>query len=416
MAAKRAKKKKSTRPSKKKSAGPSKKRAKKSSSRKKLPAWTVGVTVSVLAILVLGMWLLIERPYQDIPVPVYEEDTGNGFTELVGEVELAIYQSLRQLGVPASQVKFGKVIHRTQQNRQWDFTELTVSIVKEQSLANVEELFARNLTGFGNQVTWEIRKKKDTDLELLIRVEEALTHRLAFFLRSKQLIEKVPPTGKPKLAIVIDDLGHDRRLARRFLEIEGPLSFSVLPNGTFSESIAQRVHGAGRELLLHLPMEPKDYPKVNPGEGALLVKMTDAEMLQTLRKDLDSLPYISGVNNHMGSRFSESEHNMRVVMEELKYRGLFFLDSRTSKKTKAFVVAQQLGVPSAERNVFLDNIQSSTAIRGQLKRLIQLARLKGRAIGIAHPYEVTLGVLKQEIPKLSSEGVELVPVSRLMQR
>ncbi len=368
--------------------------------------------IPVLALVVLGLWLGKNRHYQNIPV--YEEKTGNGFTELVDEVELTIYQSLNQLGVDPSQVTFRKVIHRTQHNRQWDFSELEVSIAQGQSLLQVEEVFTRNLKDLGGQVAWEIRRNTGPDWELLIRVERISTHRLALYLRPKQATEKVPPATTPKLAIVIDDLGHDGRLAKRFLEIEGPLSFSVLPYGTFSKSIARRVHEAGRELLLHLPMEPKGYPEVSPGAGALLVAMTEVELLQTLRKNLDSLPYISGVNSHMGSRFSEHEQKMRLVIEELKHRGLFFLDSRTSKKTRAFMVAQQLKVPSAERNVFLDNIQNPRAIRGQLKRLIQLARLRGSAIGIAHPHEATLEVLRDDIPKLPGKGIELVPVSHLL--
>jgi polysaccharide deacetylase 2 family uncharacterized protein YibQ len=216
------------------------------------------------------------------------------------------------------------------------------------------------------------------------------------------------------VAIVIDDLGYDGKLAKRFLKIEGPLSFSVLPHGTFSKSIARRIHDAGQELLLHLPMEPTGYPDVNPGVGALLVEMTDVELVKTLRKNLDAFPYVKGVNNHMGSRFCEYERKLRPVMLELNTRGLFFLDSRTTGKTKAYTVAQELHVPSAKRNVFLDNIQNPRAIRAQLKRLTELARLRGGAIGIAHPHEVTLEVLRREIPKLSRKGVELVPVSQLV--
>jgi len=216
------------------------------------------------------------------------------------------------------------------------------------------------------------------------------------------------------VAIVIDDVGYDGRLAKQFLEIEGALSFSVLPHSTYSKSISRRVNEAGRDLLLHLPMEPKGYPEVNPGVGALLTEMTEVEIVQTLRKNLDSLPNVKGVNNHMGSKFCESEQKLIPVMKELKRRGLFFLDSRTTTGTRAYTVAQKFHVPAAERNVFLDNIQNSQAIRGQLKRLIQLARLKGGAIGIAHPHEATLTVLRVEVPKLPAKGVELVPVSQLV--
>jgi hypothetical protein len=161
-------------------------------------------------------------------------------------------------------------------------------------------------------------------------------------------------------------------------------------------------------------MEPKGYPEVDPGIGALLTEMTDIELVAALRKNLDSLPQVKGVNNHMGSEFCENAKKLRLVMRELKNRGLFFVDSRTTSRTQAYRVAQEEEVLSAERNVFLDNIQSTQAVRRQLKKLIQLAKLKGQAIGIAHPHEVTLKVLKEDIPKLSSKGVELVPVSHLV--
>ena len=278
----------------------------------------------------------------------------------------------------------------------------------------MNDLIIKNIKSLAGQVTVESSKNKGPDLELLIRVDGSLIHRLALFQRPKQALQKAQPTPAPKVAIVIDDLGYDGKLAKRFLTIEGPLSFSVLPHGTFSKSIARRIHDAGQELLLHLPMEPAGYPEVNPGVGALLVGMTDVELVQTLRKNLDALPYVKGVNNHMGSKFCENDRKLRPVMLELNTRGLFFLDSRTTSKTKAYKVAQELHVPSAERNIFLDNIQNPRAIRAQLNRLTELARLKGGAIGIAHPHEVTLEVLRREIPKLPGKGVELVPVSQLV--
>lgn len=376
--------------------------------------WSVGIGLLTFVFLLLGLWLAQDRRYEKTAVPAYEEERNNRFGELVSEVDLIIYQSLRQLGVHASQVQFRKVIHRVQHNRQWDFTELEVTLPQEQSLASIHKLFAKNIEFLTGEVTLESSKNSGPDLELLIRVEGSLTHRLALFQGRRQASQKAEPTTVPKVAIVIDDLGYDGKLARKFLKIEGPLSFSVLPHGTFSKSIARRIYNAGQELLLHLPMEPTGYPEVNPGVGALMVEMTDVEIVQTLKENLDAFPYVKGVNNHMGSKFCQDERKLRPVMLELNTRGLFFLDSRTTSKTKAYTVAQELDVPSAERNVFLDNIQNPRAIRAQLSRLIELARLRGGAIGIAHPHEVTLEVLRQEIPKLSKKGVELVPVSQLV--
>ena len=398
------------------SAKRSRKRARKPKSSKNLQAWSGGLILVTVACLILALWKWEGRRDADMPVPLYEEKSKNGFSVLVDEVEIVIYRSLLQLGVQPSEVQFRKVTPRTRQTKQWDFTELDVSLVQNRKFPQVEEIFARNLSGLSSKVTWKSRKKTSAHMELLIRVEGNLTHRLALLLKRKPNGKKSPPETYAKLAIVIDDLGYDGRLASRFLEIKYPLSFSVLPHGTFSASIARRVHEAGQELLLHLPMEPKGYPEVKPGEGALLLSMTDEEFSQTLRNDLDSFPYIIGVNNHMGSRLSENEDKMRLVMQELKNRSLFFLDSRTSTETKAYSVARQLKVPAAERDVFLDNIQNPKAIRSQMNRLIQLARLRGAAVGIAHPHETTLAVLKEEVPSLPGKGVKLVPISMIVRR
>jgi hypothetical protein len=373
--------------------------------------WVLGGVFFVLACLFLTLWTGRYRRDEKTLIPPYEEEIANRFGELVNEVELKIYQSLRQLGVDASQIRFRKVIHRAETTKRWDFTELEVTLTQNESLPEFTQLLSKNLKDLGGQISLERVKTTDPNPVFLIRVQGIMTHRLAFV---RKPAVRGPPADVAKVAIVIDDFGYDGRLARRFLQIDAPLSFSVLPNGTFSKSIAKRVRQAGRELLLHLPMEPKGYPQVDPGIGALLTEMTDTELVVALRKNLDSLPQVKGVNNHMGSEFCENERKLRLVMRELKNRGLFFVDSRTTSRTQAYRVAQDEEVPSAERNVFLDNIQSTQAVRRQLKKLIQLAKLKGQAIGIAHPHEVTLKVLKEDISKLSSNGVELVPVSQLV--
>jgi len=378
------------------------------------PTWMICVVVLGLACLSLALWLAKDRTVGRTSVPPYEEGISNRFAELVNEVELEIYQSLRQVGVDESHVRFRQVVHKAQQMKQWDFTELEVIISGDSSLSAIDKILSRNLKRLGGQIRLQSVQKSESSLELLVRVEEVLTHRIVLVLASEHVGRKHVAAKVSKVAIVIDDLGYDGNLARQFLKIEAPLSFSVLPHGNFSKDIAKKIHQAGHEVLLHLPMEPKDYPHVNPGVGALLTEMNDEKLVRVLRKSLDSLPHVQGVNNHMGSKFCEYDEKLRPVMQELKDRGLFFLDSRTTSKTQAHIVAKQLKVPSAERSVFLDNIQDPQAIRAQLERLIQLARLKGEAIGIAHPHEVTLEVLRENIPKLSKEGIELVPVSRLV--
>jgi polysaccharide deacetylase 2 family uncharacterized protein YibQ len=289
-------------------------------------------------------------------------------------------------------------------------------------MARAEEVISRSLKKVPGKVTWEVTQRSGSYLVGRITVQGMLTHRLSLSreeVQPKAQVQqpaKPPEPPRPRVAIVIDDLGYDGRLARSFLALQEPLSFAVLPHATFSKSIARQVHEAGRDLLLHLPMEPKGYPEVNAGEGVLLVAMNDGVLLEKLREALAALPSIVGVNNHMGSRFSEDEDKMRVVLGEIKQRGLFFVDSRTSAESRGYSLAVQMGIPAAERDVFLDNIQSPQAIGSELRRLAQLARLKGKAIGIAHPHEVTLEVLRQALPQLRQEGIELVPVSQVLQR
>lgn len=165
--------------------------------------------------------------------------------------------------------------------------------------------------------------------------------------------------------------------------------------------------------MLHLPMEPKSYPEANPGPGALFRTMDRDQIEQAVDEAIAEVPCISGVNNHMGSSFTEDSERMLWVLETLQKRGLFFLDSRTSARTKANHLAGNVGIKIAERSVFLDNVQEEEAIRVQLRRLVTLARQKGQAIAIGHPYYVTCRVLTDEFNYLTSK-VDLVPVTSLV--
>lgn len=381
--------------------------------------WLTAALVVLVGLAALVVWQITSPRPRQPSAPAYEESGAGDFTTLVGEVELALYESLRQLGVPPSEVKFRKVVHRSREGKHWDFADIEVQLRQGQSVARAEEFISRSLKGVSGKVTWEVIQKSGSHLVGRITVQGMLTHRLSLSCEEVQPQARVQQPAKPprpRIAIVIDDLGYDGRLARSFLALQEPLSFAVLPHATFSKSIAQQVHDAGRDLLVHLPMEPKGYPEVNAGEGVLLMAMNDGMLLERLREDLAALPFILGVNNHMGSRFSEDEDKMRVVLGEIKQRGLFFVDSRTSAESRGYGLAVQMGIPAAERDVFLDNIQSPQAIRSELRRLAQLARLKGKAIGIAHPHEVTLEVLRHALPQLHQEGIDLVPVSQVLQR
>ena len=225
---------------------------------------------------------------------------------------------------------------------------------------------------------------------------------------------KVPFTPrKPKVAIIIDDLGFDRIIAGKFLELDAVLTFSMLPGSPFQEKIARAAHAKGHDIMLHLPMEPVEYPDVDPGKGALFIAMTPDQLIRQLNQHLEIVPFIKGVNNHMGSKMTTVSSKMYQIFSVLKKRGLFFIDSRSTPRTLCKPSAKLFQIPFAERDIFIDHLQEPEFIRKQLKRLVEIANQQGEAIGIAHPHRVTLEVLQSMIPELKKK-VLFVPASEVV--
>lgn len=233
-------------------------------------------------------------------------------------------------------------------------------------------------------------------------------------------VPPVPPPplsgapGHPQVAIVIDDLGWDFEAARSLLALGVPLSFAILPETPHRVLIAQEARQQRHDVLLHLPMESHGASHIDLGPYGLRSVMTATELASRVEAALEAVPAVIGVNNHMGSRLTEDRPAMHAVMQLLKRHNLFFLDSRTSKDSLAYQVAQELGVRAAQRQVFLDNDADPTKITQQLQRLITVAQQQGRAIGIGHPYPATLKVLQEHVPLLRQAGVQFVTLSRLV--
>lgn len=274
----------------------------------------------------------------------------------------------------------------------------------------VERKVRQGLTGFDPALSIHTFSAGET-VRMEINVRDRTTHQFTFLLPSSPLKMGV----RPKMAIVIDDLGSDREIAREILQLNLPITFSILPFSSHSKTIAKEAHRNGREIILHLPMEPHGYPQTQPGEGVLLCEMDESALLRQLSKDIEAVPYISGVSNHMGSRLMEDPEKLRIVLSELKRRGLFFLDSRTTPQTLGFQTAKGLGLRSTERTAFLDHSLDENSIKQKIDELIQHAFSTGRAIGIGHPHAPTIKTLREAIPKIKEKGIEIVPLSSLME-
>ncbi|WP_319576098.1 divergent polysaccharide deacetylase family protein [uncultured Desulfobacter sp.] len=230
--------------------------------------------------------------------------------------------------------------------------------------------------------------------------------------------KKVVPPKKnnvvPRIAIIIDDIGYDKNLAMGLLNIDKNITFAILPFSPAGTQLAHSLSAKGAELMLHLPMEPTQYPKVNPGPGALLSSMSPDELLTQLREDIRAVPGTVGANNHMGSRLTADSDKMNQIFTVLKQKNMFFVDSRTSAESKGEQSARMFQLKFSHRDVFLDNFQDVEYISGQLEKLIKQAKDHGSAIGIGHPHQATLDALKRELPKIRKK-VRLVPASKLVE-
>lgn len=219
--------------------------------------------------------------------------------------------------------------------------------------------------------------------------------------------------GRPMIAIVIDDMGVDRRRTAQIIALPGPLTASFLTYSPDLKAQAKAARAAGKELMVHVPMEP-DNPAVDAGPGALKATMQPATVKELLANGLEGFSGYVGINNHMGSRFTAEADSMRPVIEMLRERGLFWLDSRTTGKPAGPVLARALGVPFAERNIFLDHFNNVEGVRAQLVRLEEVARSQGYAVGIGHPKDHTIQALGEWLPTLKTKGLVLVPMSAVV--
>ncbi|MDY6851505.1 MAG: divergent polysaccharide deacetylase family protein [Thermodesulfobacteriota bacterium] len=427
-----------------KAKSPGAKKKKKAPSRKKSGFWTrnrpylLGLSLGLLigclgAVLILYVPAALKPAVRKAPSPqvaakqsarpgrpasvLFEEN--QRLEGQVKQLDQALYRALRQLKALEKDIHFLKVTSGTQGEHEWDHSLIQIILpagIKTKTIT-------KTLESAFSQVRLRPRPRLSS-----VKIREGLVVKVIFNgLKTHTLI--FPPSHQPRpaarqsgrpgsgqdrpmVAIVIDDFGGSRSQARCFLKLKAPVAFSVLPFLEQSRETARLAHKKGLVVMLHLPMQPSHWPEIDPGPGALLVSMKRAEIERRVRAALDAVPFIQGVNNHMGSRFTEDRERMGWTLAEIKKRGLFFLDSRTSTRSQAYAEARRLRMPSARRSIFLDNIQEPEAIRVQLRKLAAKARDKGRAIGIGHPYSITCQVLKSEYNNLISK-VDLVPITNL---
>ena len=278
-----------------------------------------------------------------------------------------------------------------------EFLKVDASITKKE-----EQKFEEK-----NYYLWEIKGKKKQRLTILFSC-----------LKERVKTEEKPSriVSKNKVAIIIDDMGQSLKAINDICSINQPITVAILPYSPLASETAGIARQNNLEVILHIPMESINNTEGNNSvEGIILSKMSEEEIIETLEKGLDQVPYIIGVNNHMGSKITADKNLMRIILERIKLRNLFFVDSRTTGKTVAYNVARSLKIPTASRQVFLDAEVNEGYIERKLHELFRMARKNGKAIGICHPFEETLKVLKENFLLVEKYNLQPVFVSQIVE-
>jgi len=218
---------------------------------------------------------------------------------------------------------------------------------------------------------------------------------------------------QPVISIIIDDMGKRLVSGQRVLALPGPVACAFLPQAPYTSELAAEAFGKGKEVMLHLPMDAVSGHRLDA--GAVTLEMTRHQFMRTVKQNLDAVPYVKGINNHMGSLLTRHPGHMLWLMQVMQQQdALFFVDSRTTAATVARQIAAESGVPSTERNVFLDHKLDTQTLEYEFNRLLQLARKQGSAVAIGHPHPQTLALLERRLPQLEQQGIRLLPVGELI--
>lgn len=383
---------------------------------------TVGraLIVSVLLAGLAGVvWLLVRDGGGGPQGRPEESPEASGAVRGQEEFGARVLAVARRHGVAAHAVQADESIRKVdgQFVRKW-----TVTVPDAASVARV----ADGLEAEAERWDASVHREVVGDNVVSVRVDlgmEVLDVRIRAAPRPTAVTVAATPTPEPRrrpepgsrgqLAVILDDAGYSLEQLEAVASLPRPVAVAVLPHLPNSSRWAVRMHEAGHEVLLHLPMEPED-PHGRPGPGAVRVSMSEGEIRTAVRSAMNSVPHLVGVNNHMGSKATADLRTMTWVLQEIAVRGLYFADSRTTAATVAEDAARAQGVPTARRHVFLDNDQSPAAIQRQLETAVELARLDGWAVAIGHVHPTTVSVLEESWELLRHLGADPVAPSEVV--
>ncbi len=371
---------------------------------------------SVLVIIAGGLAL---AAFWEGGTPFWRQPVTSFPTQAAKTMQHAIQQTLTQHGISAAALQASGATTIQQGERAWTLAEYTIPLHSAGSFATLLTELTAAVEAVGGEILQTYAQPERHQTTVTVGSGPCITHRLVFRWQPPVVVvaptpELPQPINSLRAAIVIDDLGASTQTITRLLDLQADFTFSILPHLAHSTQIATRLHRHQKEVLLHLPMEPQGFPAISPGKGALLMRMTAQEIQATIQANLRSVPFAVGVNNHMGSALTANRAQMTAVLQQLQQQQLFFLDSRTTAQSISYQLAQELGLKSAERKVFLDVQPNVAFAKQQLRVLADLAEQRQPAIAIGHPKEATLRALEEMLPEFQQRNIQIVPLSQLI--
>ena len=351
---------------------------------------------------------LLSRQFPPAPAPpaqnaTSEESPEAALARQAGQAENAVQKALQAVAPQAGQAQTVSEERREHEGKTYPFKTLRLPQADKKALHKALSLELASVAP-GAQLSrtmadvWEISIDGVPALRLNLHAEPAKAEE--------------PKHAKIRLAIVIDDMGEDAALARELAKLGVPIAFSIWPDSGRREEVLKIAKAAGREIFIHLPMQPKGYPKVAPGPHALLTTMTAEQIQAEVRRAVKRVHGAIAINNHMGSEFTENLYGMRAALATMKESGLFFLDSRTTAASAGVAGSKRQGLRVHQRDVFLDNELTVPAILKQLRKAETVARQRGHAIAIGHPHKETVAALRAWL-KDKDASIQVVTVTSL---
>jgi len=356
--------------------------------------------IAVFIIIVFFIWQVVislKKSPEDDTLIVTEETTE---VQGVGNV---IDYALTRLEIPDKFIKTYEVDGKTYKEITINSNQLSLTISNIFITDKVEEKGGQILnvseSDDGSKIEMEIFDPSTKQYYILILKND-----------TSGLYDKIT-----ELSVIIDDFGYfDGALLDEFLALSKAITFAIIPDLAYSKEVMQKAYNQGRETIIHVPMEPETYPKDDPGKNAIYVDLTENEITKRMKKFIKQLPLCIGANNHMGSLATQHENVMRPVLQVLKANDMCFIDSRTSAKTVAYKLAEDMEIPTCQRDIFLDSGEYPDRVAAKTENILDLASRKDKIIVISHAKKGSIEELKQILKNLEGNNIKLVPVTDIV--